>query len=128
VRIEASKTVDTVNHLANSKRAVMHAFVMPNRGSSGTANTASPSNPGGYAVPAKPLYFDEEMQLMWTRAAMHRDKLRGWKTYCAWGDVPYTSGWFLDSDIGMAFLANVAKISERFPEIPPVATSGADFG
>src|SRR5204862_7577407 len=47
---EASETVDVVNHLANSRRAVMHAFVMPNRGSTGTANT-------GQAIPAKPVYF-----------------------------------------------------------------------
>jgi hypothetical protein len=111
----------------DSRRAVMHAFVMPNRGSGGTANTASPSDPGGYAVPSKPVYFDEEMELMWTRAAMHRDKLRGWKTYCAWGDVPYTSGWFLDSDIGMEFLDNVAKVSKEFPEVPPVVATHKGF-
>ena len=147
---EAAETVDTVNHLAkpavippkpaghgrhahkgkpayDSRRAVMHAFVMPNRGSSGTANTADSSHPGGYSVPAKPLYFDEEMELMWTRAAIHRDKLRGWKTYCAWGDVPDTSGWFLDSDIGMEFLANVAKVSKAFPEVPAVVATHKGF-
>src|SRR4051812_30314750 len=32
---EANATIDTVNNLANSKRSVMHAFVMPNRGSAG---------------------------------------------------------------------------------------------
>ena len=117
---EASETIDTVNHLARSRRAVMHAFVMPNRGSTGTANT-------GQAVPAKPLFFDEEMELMHTRAAQHRDKLRGWKTYCAWGDVPYASGWFLDSDIGMEFLANVVKVSRKFPKIPPVVATHKGF-
>ena len=60
------------------------------------------------ATPEKPLYFDEEMELMIERAEKYRDKLRGWKTYCAWGDVPNASGWTLDSDIGMAFLENVA--------------------
>ena len=59
----------------------------------------------------KPLYFDSEMQLMWERADQYGDILRGWKTYCAWGDVPYASGWWLDSDIGMEFLQNVAAIS-----------------
>jgi predicted TIM-barrel fold metal-dependent hydrolase len=117
---EASQTVDTVNHLANSKRAVMHAFVMPNRGSTGTANT-------GQAIPAKPLYFDEEMELMFTRAEQHRDKLRGWKTYCAWGDVPHASGWYLDSDIGMEFLKNVTKVSEKYPEIPAVVATHKGF-
>ena len=37
------------------------------------------------------------------------DILRGWKTYCAWGDVPNASGWFLDTDTGMAFLEQVAQ-------------------
>ncbi|MFL5895377.1 MAG: amidohydrolase family protein [Thermoleophilaceae bacterium] len=117
---EASETVDTVNHLAESRRAVMHAFVMPNRGSTGTANT-------GQAIPPKPLYFDEEMQLMFTRAEQHRDKLRGWKTYCAWGDVPDASGWFLDSDIGMEFLQNVVKVSDKYKEIPPVVATHKGF-
>lgn len=149
---EAAETIDTVNHLASTsaprsdvkaqdiqwrdrghrrhtpdrpkhhdlKRAVMHAFVMPNRGSTGTANT-------GQAVPAKPLYFDDEMELMVSRAIQHRDKLRGWKTYCAWGDIPYASGWFLDSDIGMEFLANVVSVSEQVPEIPPVVATHKGF-
>jgi len=117
---EANETVDTVNRLARSRRSVMHAFVMPNRGSGGTANT-------GQAVPAKPLYFDEEMQLMHERALKYRDKLRGWKTYCAWGDVPHASGWFLDSDIGMEFLANVKKVSEKVPEVPPVVATHKGF-
>jgi uncharacterized protein len=117
---EASETIDLVNHLADSKRAVMHAFVMPNRGSTGTVNT-------GQAIPAKPLYFDEEMEMMFTRADQHRDKLRGWKTYCAWGDVPDASGWFLDSDIGMEFLKNVVKVSEKYPEIPPVVATHKGF-
>jgi uncharacterized protein len=151
---EASETIDLVNHLAASRhphrkharqiqpggstsasgdetldteRAVMHAFVMPNRGSSGTANTATPSHPGGFSVPRKPRYFDQEMRLMHTRAARYRDKLRGWKTYCAWGDIPYTSGWYLDSDIGMEFLANVAHVSEKFPEVPPVVATHKGF-
>ena len=117
---EASETVDVVNHLADSKRAVMHAFVMPNRGSTGTTNT-------GQAIPAKPVYFDEEMELMFTRAEQHRDKLRGWKTYCAWGDVPNASGWQLDSDVGMEFLKNVVKVSQKYPEIPPVVATHKGF-
>src|SRR5207247_6213636 len=42
---EAVKTIDTVNHLAKSRRSVMHAFVMPNRGSTGTSNPAPPQRP-----------------------------------------------------------------------------------
>jgi hypothetical protein len=151
---QAEETIDTVNDLAAARhrqrshthpsrpapstpaprgrtlateRAVMHAFVMPNRGSSGTANTATPSDPGGYSVPRKPRYFDTEMHLMHTRAARYRDKLRGWKTYCAWGDIPYTSGWYLDSNIGMEFLANVVRVSEKFPEVPPVVATHKGF-
>jgi predicted TIM-barrel fold metal-dependent hydrolase len=117
---EAKETVDLVNELARSRRSVMHAFVMPNRGSTGTTNT-------GQATPAKPLYFDEEMQLMMERASKYRDKLRGWKTYCAWGDVPNASGWQLDSDVGLGFLANVKKVSETHKEIPPVVASHKGF-
>src|SRR5204863_1836595 len=41
---EAALTVHTVNHLARSRRSVMHAFVMPNRGSAGntTPNVKPP--------------------------------------------------------------------------------------
>jgi predicted TIM-barrel fold metal-dependent hydrolase len=115
---EAKATVDLVNELARSKRSVMHAFVMPNRGSTGN------TNPGPHP---KPLYFDEEMQLMMERAERYRDKLRGWKTYCAWGDVPHASGWFLDSDVGMGFLEQVAKVSKKFPDIPPVVATHKGF-
>jgi len=115
---EASETIDTVNSLAKSRRSVMHAFVMPNRGSAG--RNSPPGSP-------KPLYFDEEMQLMEERAAKYRDRLRGWKTYCAWGDIPYASGWWLDSDVGMAFLQQVKKVSDKFPEIPPVVATHKGF-
>jgi hypothetical protein len=116
---EANATIDTVNKLAKSTRAVMHAFVMPNRGSTGSATT-------GKSVPT-PLYFKDEMELMWARAQMYSDKLRGWKTYCAWGDVPYASGWFLDSDVGMGFLENVKKVSDKYPDIPPVVATHKGF-
>jgi uncharacterized protein len=118
---EASETVDLVNRLARSQRVVMHAFVMPNRGSSGTTNT------GGGAIPKKPLHFDAEMKQMFDRAELYGDKLRGWKTYCAWGDVPNASGWTLDSDIGMAFLENVQAVSRKHKEIPPTVASHKGF-
>lgn len=117
---EAASTIDTVNALAKSKRSVMHAFVMPNRGSSGTTNTGS-------AVPAKPVYFDEEMDLMMSRALAYRDKLRGWKTYCAWGDAPNTTGWTLDTDVGMGFLDQVLAVSRAVPEVPPVVATHKGF-
>ncbi|MEA2350217.1 MAG: uncharacterized protein QOG41_2475 [Thermoleophilaceae bacterium] len=115
---EASATIDTVNNLAKSKRSVMHAFVMPNRGSTGNVN------PGPHP---RPQYLDEELDLMMSRAIQYRQKLRGWKTYCAWGDVPYASGWFLDTDVGMEFLQQVRKVSHRFPEIPPVVATHKGF-
>jgi hypothetical protein len=113
---EAALTVHTVNDLARSKRSVMHAFVMPNRGSGGN------STPG-----MKPAFLDDELQQMMDRAATYPDILRGWKTYCAWGDVPYASGWFLDSDTGLAFLDQVLAVHQKYPQIPPVVATHKGF-
>jgi uncharacterized protein len=113
---EAALTVNTVNQLAKSKRSVMHAFVMPNRG--GAGNTTPQ---------AKPKFLDEELDLMMARAEMYPDILRGWKTYCAWGDIPYTSGWTLDTDTGMAFLEQVLAVHRKHPQIPPVVATHKGF-
>ena len=113
---EAAETIDTVNALAGNQRAVMHAFVMPNRGG------------GGNSTPTmKPAFLDEELELMMQRATTYPDKLRGWKTYCAWGDVPNASGWFLDTDTGMAFLDQVVKVSEAVPSVPPTVATHKGF-
>ncbi len=113
---EANLTVQTVNGLSGAKRTVMHAFVMPNRGS------------GGMSTPnMRPAYLDEELQLMMERAGQYRKDLRGWKTYCAWGDVPNASGWFLDSPTGMEFLEQIVKVSEKYPEVPPVVATHKGF-
>jgi uncharacterized protein len=113
---EAAETIDTVNSIAKSKRAVMHAFVMPNRGG------------GGNSTPTqKPAYLDEELELMMQRATKYRDKLRGWKTYCAWGDVPYASGWFLDTDTGLAFLEQVKRVSDTVKDVPPTVATHKGF-
>ena len=109
---EASQTIDVVNELARSKRSVMHAFVMPNRG--GTGDSTPTVDP--------PRYLEEEMQLMEERAQKYNDRLRGWKTYCAWGDVPNASGWFLDSDTGMRFLQQVKHVSDKYGIPATVAT------
>jgi hypothetical protein len=102
---EAALTVDTVKELAGgTQRTVMHAFVMPNRGSLGT----------GTSKHAKPLFMEEEFQLMRENLELHGDKIRGWKCYTAWGDVPYTSGWFLDDPIGDAFLDNVRQVGNEY--------------
>jgi len=113
---EAALTVHTVNDLAKSKRTVMHAFVMPNRGSGGN------STPG-----MKPLFLDEELQMMMERAEQYGDMLRGWKTYCAWGDIPYASGWFFDTDTGYAFLEQVLAVHRKHPNIPPVVATHKGF-
>jgi hypothetical protein len=120
--LEAAATIDTVNSLANSKRSVMHSFVMPNRGSFGTTNS-----PDKKAQPGWPTYFQAEMDQMMERALAFRDKLRGWKTYCAWGDAPNTSGWTLDSDVGMAFLDQVLAVSKAVPEVPPTVATHKGF-
>jgi predicted TIM-barrel fold metal-dependent hydrolase len=117
---EASQTIDVVNELARSKRTVMHAFVMPNRGSTGDTNPTP-------REPDKPLYLDEELNLMMERADQYHDRLRGWKTYCAWGSVPNASGWTLDSDVGMAFLEQVKAVSKKYPEIPPTVATHKGF-
>jgi hypothetical protein len=113
---EAALTVRTVNELARSRRSVMHAFVMPNRGSAGH------SAPG-----MKPLYLDEELNLMMERANQYKDILRGWKTYCAWGDVPNASGWFLDDDTGLAFIEQVRNVSQKVKSVPPVIATHKGF-
>ncbi|MGH2986242.1 MAG: amidohydrolase family protein [Solirubrobacterales bacterium] len=113
---EAAETVHTVNDLARSRRCVMHAFVMPNRGSAGN------STPD-----AKPAYLDEELELMMQRADQYEHILRGWKTYCAWGDVPNASGWFLDTDTGFAFLDQVLEVSRKVKRIPPVVATHKGF-
>ena len=68
---EAAQTVDTVNDLARSQRSVMHAFVMPNRGRRHDTTGADRAE--------KPLYLDEELQLMMDARA------RSTATCCAAG-------------------------------------------
>ena len=115
---EAVETVRTVNWLANSQRSVMHAFVMPNRGSAGT-------NTEGYGL--QPVFLQEELDLMTERALLYGDILRGWKVYCPWGDVPNASGWMLDSeDIGLPFLQHVVDLS-RSHGVPPVLATHKGF-
>jgi hypothetical protein len=119
---EAATTVHTANEMARSQRAVMHAFVMPNRGSAGMTQ----DQVLGSGSP-RPLFLDEELELMMVRARQYGDILRGWKTYCAWGDVPHASGWQLDSDVGMEFLEQVLAVSEKYPHIPPVVATHKGF-
>ena len=113
----AAHTVRTVNALANSRRCVMHAFVMPNRGSVGTTSSK---------LGRPPVFQEEEFHLMDVNAAKYHDMLVGWKTYPAWGDVPYASGWYFDDDLGLAFCEQVLKISAKH-KIPPVIATHKGF-
>jgi predicted TIM-barrel fold metal-dependent hydrolase len=41
-------------------------------------------------------------------------KLGGWKVYTPWGDIPNSSGWFLDDDIGLKFLNQVRVLGDKY--------------
>ncbi len=102
---EAALTIDTIKELAGgTQRTVMHAFVMPNRGSLGTSTSKY----------AEPLFMKEEFDLMRQNLELHGDKIRGWKCYTAWGDVPYQSGWFLDDPVGDQFLDHVVQVGNEY--------------
>jgi hypothetical protein len=115
---DAARTVEMVNRLAGvergtGRRAVMHAFVMPNRGSLGTTSSA-----GG----RKPVFQQAEFDQMRFLADEYEGILVGWKTYPAWGDVPYASGWYFDDDLGLAFCEQVLQVSQEFGVPPVIAT------
>jgi uncharacterized protein len=114
---EAGLTLDTVKELAGgNQRSVMHAFVMPNRGSLGTIGSKY----------TEPLFMQEEFDLMNKNVELHHNKIRGWKVYTAWGDVPYSSGWFLDDPIGRAFCKNVVKVGNEH-NIPKIIAAHKGF-
>ena len=116
----AANTVQIVNGLANSQRCVMHAFVMPNRGS-----VAMSYNPGGNSIcsaagttagpsGAMPLFMQDEFDRMEAAAAQYKSILRAWKIYTPWGDAPNTSGWWLDDPVGLAFLQQVKSVGNTY--------------
>lgn len=107
-------TAQTVNELSGSQRTVLHAFVMPNRGSGGS--TAS-------ALGSEPVYMQREFEIMEQRAAAYQGLIRGWKTYPAWGDVPYASGWFFDDElVGQRFIDHVLAVAQKYGVPPNIAT------
>src|SRR3954452_11254829 len=116
---DAADTVQLVNHLAGSQRAVMHAFVMPNRGSYGTQPYTK----------RRPAFMKAEFEMMTDNVEKYgtrgKDYLRGWKTYTPWGDVPYSSGYFLDDEVGLAFVDQVRKLVPKGG--PPVVASHKGF-
>jgi len=67
------------------------------------------------------------MQLMWERAGSVRGHPAGMEDLLRLGRRPYASGWWLDSDIGMEFLQNVAAISRKYPDIPPLIATHKGF-
>jgi uncharacterized protein len=110
----AALTVETVNQLAGSQRTVLHAFVMPNRGSAGTAASF-----GGQ----EPVYMQREFEIMEERAIQYKHLIRGWKTYPAWGDVPYATGWFFDDPlVGQRFIDHVRYCANKYGTPPNIAT------
>jgi hypothetical protein len=110
----AVETVETVRGLSGSDRTVLHAFVMPNRGSFGTVASSSG---------AEPAYMQTEFDIMEERAVRYGHLIRGWKTYPAWGDVPYASGWFFDDPvIGQPFIEKVIELSQKYGLPPNIAT------
>lgn len=117
---EAAQTVATVNRLARSPRSIMHAFVMPNRGS--LSPTVDPRSGR-----ASPSHLAEELELMAQRAEAHHGILGGWKVYCPWGEVPNASGWTLDSEeVGLPFLRQVVEVSRTYG-VPPVVAAHKGF-
>ncbi len=116
--MEAAETVAMVNEMAGgTQRAVMHAFVMPNRGAYGT--NQAPVGP-------KPLYMQEEFDAMEEIAGLYgpggSNILRGWKTYCPWGDVPNATGWMFDDRVGEAFIAQVRHVGDTLGAPKVIAT------
>lgn len=103
---EAALTIDIVNELANNTpRCVMHAFVMPNRGSLGTTSES---------MDRDPAFMSEEFELMERNLLEHPGKIRGWKTYPAWGDVPNASGWYFDDRVGEKFFEQVVVLGDKY--------------
>jgi predicted TIM-barrel fold metal-dependent hydrolase len=103
---QAAHTVDVIRALSSgTKRSVMHAFVMPNRGSLGTVTTS---------LNRDPVFMQAEFELMQRNIELYgTDRIRGWKVYTAWGDVPYQSGWYLDDDIGLKFCEQVRVVGNK---------------
>jgi predicted TIM-barrel fold metal-dependent hydrolase len=116
--MEAAETVQIVNELAGgTQRSVMHAFVMPNRGSFGTTSIKRAPDP---------LFMQEEFDAMEEIAGQYgpsgTDSLRGWKTYCPWGDVPDASGWLFTDRVGQLFIEQVRAVGNTYNVPKLIAT------
>jgi uncharacterized protein len=116
--MEAAETIQIVNELAGgTQRSVMHAFVMPNRGSYGTTSIRQAPDP---------LFMREEFDAMEEIAGAYgpsgTDSLRGWKTYCPWGDVPDASGWLFTDRVGQLFIEQVRSVGDTYNVPKLIAT------
>ena len=91
-----------------TKRAYMHRFVFPNRGSLGSTSDGT----------FDPVFWPEERDLMTEAAILHgpggTGYLKAWKVYCPWGDVPYTTGWWLDGAMGQQFIAHAEQLAAQY--------------
>jgi hypothetical protein len=110
---EALHTAEIVYELSGTERTVVHSYVMPNRGS--TKSGGSPS---------KPLFLQEELDVMMERGLNHSHFLRGYKVYSPYSDVPYGPGFQHHDDVGLALADQVQKISQLTGgRVPPCLAS-----
>jgi uncharacterized protein len=115
---EAAITVRTVNELAgDTPRCVMHAFVMPNRGSLGSTTES---------LGRDPVFMQEEFELMERNVLEHPGLIRGWKCYTPWGDVPYASGWYHDDPVGFKLLERIVELGDQY-DMPKVMATHKGF-
>jgi hypothetical protein len=96
----AADTVAWLNDLAGSERAVLHRFIMPNRGHGWAAEPAGQN----------PLFLQQELDDM--SAAALNPSLRAWKCYTPWGDVPNASGWWHDGPSGRKMIEHAIAIGK----------------
>ena len=106
---EAAKTCQLAEELSGgTRRAYMHRFVFPNRGSTGSTSDGS----------FDPVFWPEERDLMTEASALYgpggTGYLKAWKVYCPWGDVPYTTGWWLDDQMGRNFIEHAQQLSQQY--------------
>ena len=111
--LEALETAQIVKDLSGTERTVVHSFVMPNRGSTAAGGS-----------PTKPLFLQEELDVMEQRALSNRHYLRGWKIYSPYSDAPYAPGFKHDDEVGMALAAQVRRLHQMTNgEVPAIIAS-----
>ena len=67
--------------------------------------------------------MQREFEIMEERSVAYNGLIRGWKTYPAWGDVPYSTGWFFDDPIvGQKFIDQVRYCGNKYGLPKNIAT------